>query len=299
MFSYDDLIIFAKVVQSEGIVKAAQKLNMNYTTVSRRIKQLELDFKQQLLSADRHKFLLTESGKKLYHLIENDVQLMELMKHKIIDEMRSVKELSGTMNVQLPSVISLDRFTPHIHEFLLKHPKIDLHIWYQNQDTDLVKENFDVVVLNHPSKLTWQKSRVIHQSKIRLFCTKAYATKYGVPMTLTDLSNHIVIGGILGGKFTKEVAIINTTTGEEIIIPMPCRIATNNINHNSVLLKSNEMIVSAFDDIEINDQYHDLIPVLPDYRMLEMKFYLLKNPYKNSANIEAFCTFLESCLSRR
>lgn len=118
-------------------------------------------------------------------------------------------------------------------------------------------------------------------------------------MTPMELSNHIVIGGILGGKFTKEVTIIDTTTQEEIIVPMPCRIATNNINHNYVLLKSNEMIVSAFDDIETNHQYQDLIPVLPDYRMLEMKFYLLKNPYKNSANIEAFCTFLESCLSRQ
>lgn len=298
MFSYDDLMIFAKVVQNQGIVKAAQKLNMNYTTVSRRIKQLEINFKQPLVASDRHKFLLTECGKKLYQLIENDMQLMELMKHKITEEMSSVKELSGTMNVQLPNVISLDRFTPYIHEFLLKYPKIDLHIWYQNQDTDLVKENFDVVVLNHLSKLTWQKSRVIHQSKIRLFCTKAYAAKYGVPMTPMELSNHLVTGGILGGKFTKETTIINTKTGEEMVVPMPRRIATNNISHNSVLLKSNEMIISAFDDIETNSQYHDLIPVLPDYRMLEMKFYLLKNSYKNSANIEAFCDFLASCLNR-
>lgn len=298
MFSYDDLMIFTKVVQSEGIVKAAQKLNMNYTTVSRRIKQLEQTFKQPLLSADRHKFLLTEFGNKLYHLIENDIGLMALMKDKIIEEMSPAKEPSGVLNVQLPHVVSLDRFTPYIHEFLLQYPNLNLHIWYQNHDIDLVKENFDVVLLNHPSKLTWQKSRIIHQSRIRLFCTKTYADKYGVPITPMDLSKHIVTGGIIEGQFNKNLSITNTITGEEATIPMPHRIATNSIIHNLALLQSNEMIISAFDDIEKHAIYHELIPVLPDYRMMEIKFYLLKNPYKSSVNIEAFCNFLESCLTR-
>lgn len=298
MFSYDDLEIFVTVVQSEGIVKAAQKLNMNYTTVSRRIKQLEENFQQPLLAADRHKFLLTEFGNKLYHLIENDIELMTLMKNKIIEEMSSAKEPSGIIKVQLPYVISLDRFTPYIHEFLLQYPNVDLHIWYQNNDIDLVKENFDVVLLNHPSKLTWQKSRIIHRSKVRLFCTKAYAAKHGLPMTPMELSNHLVTGGILEGQFNKNLKIVNINTGEETTIPMPQRIATNSMIHNLALLQSDEVIISAFEDIEKHAIYHQLIPVLPNYRMIEIKFYLLKNPYKNSVNIEAFCAFLESCLNR-
>ena len=68
---------------------------MNYTTVSRRVKQLEENFQQPLLAADRHKFLLTEFGNKLYHLIENDIELMTLMKNKIIEEMSSIKNLAA------------------------------------------------------------------------------------------------------------------------------------------------------------------------------------------------------------
>lgn len=298
MFSYDDLIIFSKVIQNEGIVKAAKKLNMNYTTVSRRLKQLEDHFKQPLLAADRHKFILTEFGKKLYQLIEDDVKLMEVVKTKIANEMSPTKEPHGVMNVQLPMMVSLNMFTPYLHEFLLQYPNIDLHLWYQNQDVDLIKENFDVVILNHNTYFTWQKSRVIHRSKLKLFCTQIYADKYGIPTSPDELTNHIVAGGIIGGKFVKETTFINIQTGEEITIPMPKRIATNNTAHNLVLLKSNEMIVSAFDDIVKHVPDIKLVPVLTDYQILEVKLYLLKNPYKNSVNIESFCSFIESCLNR-
>ena len=296
MYSYDDLFLFAKVVEVGSFIHTSKLLNTTHTTISRRIKTLEEQLGVTLLKVDTRNFEITEIGKLVYAAINKEANIIDERIKNIVEQQN---EPTGLIKVQLPIAMSQNIITPKIPGFLRKYPKVKLTICYQNTEVDLIKDGFDLALVNYIPKQQSLKIKNVFTTSFKLYCTRAYAQRYGVPKTLEELSNHMVTGIMLEDKtIPSNLIITNIKTKQETVVTMPNRIVINNETHMIKLLHSNEVICGIF-DFEFNYpriEREDIIPVLPNYALTDIKFYLIRHPLANDIKVQLFSEFLENCL---
>ncbi len=217
---------------------------------------------------------------------------------KNINQIRnSLNEPEGELKIQLPPVLAKGLISAKLPLFSRKYPKLNLSIIFSNNEADLVKNNIDVMLLNRIPNKTDQKIRQLYSFKVRLYCTKKYADKYGIPSLPHELESHLVIGIILDDyKKIKQINIVNEKTGAEELVDSQKIINTNHALNNLEMILSNEAIAGIFSfDAQVKGDVQ-LVPVLPHY-YFQFKYYLLKHPFNNQVNINLFCKFLEECLN--
>ena len=299
MYSIDDLFLFTKVAEIGSFLHTAKILKISETTVSRRIKNLENQLGISLLSVNTKNFELTTHGKQIYNAIKEQADPVNSLIEKIEIIIGYQKEPNGRLNIALPVVMALDLITPYIPDFISKYPKINLNIYYQSKEIDMIKDGLDIAILNHLPRQQTQKIKNIHNSYFKLYCSKKYIQKYGLPQRPEELANHLVAGYILdNGTIPNNLAVTNINTGEIIVIQMPRRITTNNSLHSVKWLYSDEVICPLLDTSNLHRK-DDIVEVLPDYQLYNIEYYLLRNPHGDKLNIQLFCDFLESCLKKQ
>lgn len=299
MYSIDDLMLFVKVVDIGSFLHTAKLLNITHPTVARKIKNLESNFGVTLLRINTREFELTEAGRQVYNLIKQQSGAVDSLITNLDSCFKDQSEPYGTIKVALPVALSYDLITPHLPKFLLKYPKINLVINYHNQMIDLVKDGYDLAILNYIPEQSGLKVKNVFNSPMNLYCTKAYAEKYGVPKDPSEISQHLVTGFMLAdGTVAKDGPVTHNVTRVTTLIDMPKRIVINNSLHGFKLLQSNEVICGFFDSADPLLNGGDVIRVLPDYHVLELKFYSVRHQSMGDLKTQLFCDFLEECLKR-
>lgn len=295
MYSYDDLVLFAKVIDIGSFFHAGKLLNMSHTTISRRMKILEERLGVILLKVDTQGFEVTALGKQLYDGLKGRANDFDTFVNSVIEHKN---EPSGTIKVQLPVAISQELITPHIPSFVRKYPKINLIISYQNGEVDLIKDGFHVAIVNYIPKQQTIKIKNVLTSSLKLYCTKIYANKYGVPINFDELSNHLVTGFMINNSIVNNIRLTNIKTNAEIVVPMPGHVVLDNDTHSKILLNTNEMICAIFDCTKnyLGLGSNEIIPVLPDYAVSNVKFYMIRHPQADDICVQLVSAFLENCL---
>lgn len=302
MYSFDDLFLFAQVVEIGSYLHTAKKLKISETTIARRIKNLEDSLNIKLFHLTTKHFEVTSLGAQIFDAIKDPSNNLDRLVESIDRIIVTRLEPHGTVILALPPVIALELITPNIPDFLENNPKINLNIIYQNKTIDLVRDGVDVAIVNHVPKQQSQTIKNVFTDGAKLYCTSEYARKFGVPNTLQELGDHLVTG-YLNDDYSVEddVHIFNIKTGKSEVIPMPRRLVTNSGFHNIRLLYTNKVIcglLSNHSDLEFQTG-GDIIHVLPDYMFAKTNFYLLRHPLaKNELKIKAICDFLEKCLRK-
>ncbi len=292
MYSYDDIFLFVKTIEIGNFINTAKLLKVSQSTISKRIKDLESTLGVTLIRRTTKSFEMTEVGNIIYNYFKDKVQEFD---QAMIEFTGKNPVPQGTLNVLLPSVMAFNLITPVLPKFLLKYPKVNLNIYYQNTEIDLIKDGFDVAILNHLPRQQSQKIKSIFRADVKLYCSQSYAKKYGLPTSLEDLENHLVAGYILDDHtIPTHLSFTEIKTGEVTVINMPKRITTNNALHNVQLLKTDEVIVALLDNIIDNE--NEFISVLPEYSVTDITFYMLRHPYSNDITSQVFCEFLDTHL---
>ena len=117
----NDLLLFARVVEEGSFSRAAQRLGVPISTVSRRITALETQLKERLLLRTTRKLTVTELG---LGLLEHARQVVEGVDAATsLADHRQVQP-SGRLRISVPP--DLPFLAPVLAEFLSKYPSIDL-----------------------------------------------------------------------------------------------------------------------------------------------------------------------------
>ena len=69
-YNWDDVIFFLEVARARNLVRAGQKLKVDHTTVSRRVRELERGLNTTLFKRSKAGFALTEAGRRLLQYAE-------------------------------------------------------------------------------------------------------------------------------------------------------------------------------------------------------------------------------------
>ncbi len=175
----NDLLLFARVVDEGSFSRAAERLDLPKSTVSRRVAALEAQLGERLLLRTTRKLTVTDFG---HSVLEHA--------HHVADEVEAAASLaqnrqvepSGRLRVSMPGDLANLVLGPLLAEFITAYPAITLEVDLSARFVDLIGENFDVAIrmgdLRDDASLAARRLAVFTGS---LYAAPAYIARRGQP----------------------------------------------------------------------------------------------------------------------
>ena len=139
----NEMALFVEVAQANGFSRAAAKLGMPQSTLSRRIAALEDALGLRLFNRSTRRLELTGAG--AYYLeralpIVTEARLL----HGALDDMR--ENVKGALRVSLPVDLAYQMVAPLLPEFAERYPLLRLDFDVTPRKVDLIGEPFDLAI---------------------------------------------------------------------------------------------------------------------------------------------------------
>jgi len=187
-FEPNDLLIFARVAEAGSFSRAADRLGLPKSTVSRRIALLEERLGERLMLRTTRRLALTEFGE---HLLEHARQVaVEVDAARALAEHRQARP-SGRLRVSMPSDFANLLLADMLAAFIALHPEVALELDLSPRRVDLLGENFDIAVrmgaLPDDALLAARRIAVL---PISLYAAPGYLAERGDPASPDDLAQH-------------------------------------------------------------------------------------------------------------
>ena len=184
----NDLVLFARVADEGSFSRAAERLGLPKSTISRRLAALETELGERLLLRTTRKLTVTDFGRAVLdharHVVDDVAAAASLAQNRQI-------EPSGRLRVTIPSDFANLLLVSLLTEFVLKYPRIELEIDLSARFVDLIAENFDVAIrmgeLHDDASLSARKIVVFTGSP---YAAPAYVSKRGAPSEPEALMEH-------------------------------------------------------------------------------------------------------------
>ncbi|MBX9755310.1 MAG: LysR family transcriptional regulator [Pseudomonadaceae bacterium] len=186
----DDALIFTRVVECHSFTQAAHGLNMQKSTVSRRIALLEERLGVRLLNRTTRKLRLTEVGQAYY---ERCRQIMLDFAEAEQAVMQLQLQPSGLLRITAPIEFGQLFLGRVLGAFMREYPEITAEVELTSRKVDPVEEGVDIVMLvGQPQDSTLIARRLLISAR-SLCASPAYLQLHGAPQVVAELSQHRAI----------------------------------------------------------------------------------------------------------
>lgn len=197
---WDDLRYFLAVAQAGSLSGAAQTLNVNTTTVLRRIGSLEDDLGTRLFERERTGYRLTPAGDKLVETLEPVERRLEALPRDFAAQSSGAE---GIVRVEASELLAVHVLGPEMPAFKAAHPDLELELitdgrWTSPTGAPRIGSPLrDVDVALRVARPTQgdMLMRKVGDMAFGLYATPDYLEKHGTPQEGSDpLNGHYVIG---------------------------------------------------------------------------------------------------------
>lgn len=187
MSDLESIRAFVEVVETGGFSRAAARLGVSKSILSRRVSALEADLGARLLARTTRGISPTEAGLEFKLRAERILADLEEAREAVA---QTGESLGGTLRIALPLSFGLRHVQPVLQELALEHPRLKIEAAYSDGLVDLVAERFDVAVrlgVLADSTLVARRIAPIHAAVV---ASPAYLDRRGRPATPADLADH-------------------------------------------------------------------------------------------------------------
>ncbi|SDY89024.1 DNA-binding transcriptional regulator, LysR family [Jannaschia faecimaris] len=187
MYNWHDLTFFLELARLGRLTPAARRLSVDYTTVSRRIAELEKSLGVSLFERRSEGFVMTSDGHRLFAIAEK----MEVLSFEITESTQEATvEPAGKVRLATMEGIAAFYLSRKLKDFHDLHPNITVELVTERYLLNLTKREADVSLSFMPPagpRLTVDK---IGQFGLGLFASREYLDRRGVPLNINDLNEH-------------------------------------------------------------------------------------------------------------
>ena len=187
----NDLLIFARVAEAGSFSRAAERLGLPKSTVSRRITLLEEKLGERLMQRTTRHLSLTEFG---YGLLEHARQVAEEVDAVVAFAAYRQVRPSGRLRVSMPADFAHYLLVDMLAAYLRLYPAVTLELDLSPRRVDLLGENFDIALrmgdLPDDTHLAARRIAVIPQG---LYAAPAYLAERGDLSSPEELAGHSVL----------------------------------------------------------------------------------------------------------
>ncbi len=193
----NDLLIFARVAELGSFSRAADRLGLPKSTVSRHIAGLETQLGERLLQRTTRRQQLTELGQQLLEHARHVALEGEAV--ALLREQRQAAP-SGRLRVSMPSDFANLFLGDMLAAFVALHPAITLELDLSPRRVDLLAEGIDVAVrIGSLPDDAWLAARRLTVFSNGLYAAPDYLAERGEPAHPDELLRHQAVR-LLGGQ---------------------------------------------------------------------------------------------------
>lgn len=190
MARFDELETFVRVVDAGSLSRAAERMGVAKSAVSRRLAALESRLGARLLNRTTRSLSLTDSGSSFY---QRAVRLITDLEETEASVSSQHATLQGTLRIAAPLSFGLLHLGPAVQEFGRTHSSLRLHIDFNDRQMDLVEEGFDVAVRIARLRDSSLIARRLTRIREVVCASPEYLARHGRPRKAADLANHVAL----------------------------------------------------------------------------------------------------------
>jgi DNA-binding transcriptional LysR family regulator len=197
MDSFGQIEAFTQVVAQQSFSRAAERLGVTPSAVSRSVARLEQRLGVRLLLRTTRTLSMTEEGAAFHGRCLTLLADLE-------DAERSVSRARaaprGTVRVDAPLALGEQVLAPALPDFLRRFPDVSVELSLRDQYIDPVGEGIDVALRMGPLRASGLVAKKIGRVRLVLAGAPSYFARYGYPLTPEDLARHHCLRYLLRGK---------------------------------------------------------------------------------------------------
>jgi DNA-binding transcriptional LysR family regulator len=289
MDRFQAITTFARVVESGSFVRAAERLDVSVSAVSRAVADLEAHVQARLLNRTTRRLSLTEAGRAFY---DRSVQLLADLEEAEQAAHAGTAKPRGTLRITCATSFGVRHLAPAAASFLARFPDMRLDVELSDRAADLVDEGFDLAVRIGAIGSHSLVGRLIASTRLVCCAAPSYLARLGEPQHPEDLVRHVCL--------TYEYAPSRNTwrfvdgKGVEHAIRIGGRLHANNGRFLEAMAAEGLGIVAEPDFIVGPDvRAGRLVPILRDYAFPASPLYVVYPSRRHlSAKVRAFTDHL-------
>jgi DNA-binding transcriptional LysR family regulator len=187
MIDWDRVRIFHTVAEAGSFTRAADRLGLSQSAISRQISALEDDLGAPLFHRHARGLVLTEQGDILLDTAREVARRMAAAQ-TALKESRDVP--AGLLRISTTVGIGTVWLPAHLPEFLDRYPEISVSLLVSDGEVDLSMRQADVAVrLNRPTQADLIQRRLI-TFHTHIYGAPVYLDRRGRPQALAELDSH-------------------------------------------------------------------------------------------------------------
>ncbi|EGY59357.1 hypothetical protein HMPREF1028_01950 [Neisseria sp. GT4A_CT1] len=174
----DELAVFVQVVESGSFSRAAERLGLANSAVSRTVKRLEDKLSANLLNRTTRQLRLTEEGCRFFERARQILHDIEAAEAEILSAGGAPQ---GVLRVDSATPTLLHLVAPLVRPFCERYPQVSLLLTSSEGYIDLIERRVDIAIRAgslHDSAL---RARHLFDSRLKLVAAPDYLARYGTP----------------------------------------------------------------------------------------------------------------------
>ncbi|MEN8176694.1 MAG: LysR family transcriptional regulator [Pseudomonadota bacterium] len=269
MDRFEQMRIFATVVETGSMTAAAGQLRVAKSAVSRRIAELEERLGVQLFRRTTRRLNLTDSGRGFYDRCRRILADLDEAEEAVA---RAHTELRGNLRIAVPQTFGLMHLSPAIRDFAGIHPQVEFDLDFNDREVDLVRDGFDLGVRIARLQDSTLAARRLAPIRSTACASPAYLEAHGAPEQPADLQTHACL--VYSNIPEQEVWRYRSPAGDTGTVKLNVRLKANSgdfltqmaIAGQGIVLEPNFIVYQAI-------QRGELVPILTGYRWPEISAY--------------------------
>lgn len=297
------LTTLLEVADAGGFARAAQRLGVATSSVTRLMDALEASLGTALLTRTPRRVSLTDAGAAYVAQVSKLLDELAEADESVLD---SGAEPVGALRVTVPSTYNRIVLAPHLAAFLDAYPRVALDVLVSDRFVDLALERIDVALrIGLPSSDPGLIARTLAANPRFVVASAAYIERVGAPQTPAELAERECVRIAYGGSYRARQVWTFTRNGSEERVPVRGRLVSNSLDMLLEAVHAGQGF-ALLPDWLVNEPLAAgrLLRFFPDYCVTpqngEVVAYAAYLPNRrNSSKVRALLQFLEARLALR
>jgi DNA-binding transcriptional LysR family regulator len=288
MLSWDDFRYVKAIAERRSLSGAAEALNVNHSTVFRRLGQIEQQLGSRLFERGRGGYALTPSGEDMVRLAERVGEDIIAFERKVTGQDRRP---CGELRVTCSDTVLLHLLTDVLAGFRRAYPEIVIEVLISNGMLNLSKRDADVAV-----RATYQAPDALSGHCAGRIAWSVYGPRSKRPAPFdphTDVSQYDWVAFSDHNAVGRATRWLKERGGQERIV----------YKVNSMLGLAEAVadgVGLALLPCFVGDTAHGLVRLCPPISQIEGELWLLTHPdLHNAARVRAFLDFCTTELAKQ
>ncbi|WP_184304579.1 LysR family transcriptional regulator [Roseateles oligotrophus] len=200
--NWDNLRVFLAVARQGSAMEAAVTLDLDQSTITRRLKQLEQDIGTQLFDRSPQGHRLTAMGQRLLESVQRIEDTLALADADIGGDSHA---LHGHVRLGATEGFGSYFLAPQLADFCERHPAISVDLLAVPRFVNLSKREADLAIsIERPRQGAYVACKLTDY-RLALYATPAYLARHAPIRQLADLQQHRLIAYVDELAFSAEL----------------------------------------------------------------------------------------------